>query len=67
MAATITTRPPVTNASNAVLASKIELIQTRPKDYKLDQAAGALRFNMDMSEPTKRIAQVETLIGQLAG
>jgi transcription-repair coupling factor (superfamily II helicase) len=45
----------------------IKLIQTRPKDYKLDQAAGALRFNMDMREPTKRIAQVETLIGQLAG
>ena len=45
----------------------IKLIQTRPKDYKLDQAAGALRFNMDMTEPSKRIAQIETVIGQLAG
>ncbi|MGB5735438.1 MAG: transcription-repair coupling factor [Thiohalocapsa sp.] len=45
----------------------IKLIQSRPKDYKLDQAAGALRFNMDMAEPGKRIAQVETVIGQLFG
>jgi hypothetical protein len=44
----------------------IRLIQSRPKDYKLDQAAGALRFNMDMSDPGKRIAQIETVIGQLA-
>jgi len=45
----------------------IRLIQSRPKDYKLDQASGALRFNMDMTDPAKRIAQVETVIGQLAG
>jgi len=43
----------------------IRLIQTRPKDYKLDQAAGALRFHLDMGEPTKRIAQVDTVLGQL--
>jgi transcription-repair coupling factor (superfamily II helicase) len=45
----------------------IQLIQSRPKDYKLDQAAGALRFNMDMSDPAKRVAQVETVVGRLAG
>ncbi|MFE8033066.1 transcription-repair coupling factor [Thiohalocapsa marina] len=45
----------------------IRLIQSRPKDYKLDQAAGALRFTLDMSEPGKRAAQVETVIGQLTG
>jgi transcription-repair coupling factor (superfamily II helicase) len=45
----------------------IALIQSRPKDYKLDQAAGALRFNMDMADPAKRIAQVETVVGKLAG
>jgi transcription-repair coupling factor (superfamily II helicase) len=45
----------------------IQLIQSRPKDYKLDQAAGALRFNMDMTDPAKRIAQVETVVGKLAG
>jgi transcription-repair coupling factor (superfamily II helicase) len=43
----------------------IKLIQARPKDYKLDQASGALRFNMDMTDPGKRIAQVETVVGQL--
>jgi transcription-repair coupling factor (superfamily II helicase) len=45
----------------------IGLIQSRPKDYKLDQAAGALRFFRDMSEPEKRIAQVGTIVGQLVG
>ncbi|MBK1630528.1 hypothetical protein CKO31_07165, partial [Thiohalocapsa halophila] len=35
----------------------IKLVQSRPKDYKLDQAAGALRFTMDMAEPAKQIAQ----------
>ena len=45
----------------------IELVQSRPKDYKLDQAAGALRFNMDMADPARRVAQVETVVGKLAG
>ena len=45
----------------------IKLVQSRPKDYKLDQAAGALRFHMDMAEPAKRVAQVETVVGKLAG
>jgi transcription-repair coupling factor (superfamily II helicase) len=45
----------------------IALVQSRPKDYKLDQAAGALRFSMDMAEAAKRIAQVETVVGKLAG
>jgi transcription-repair coupling factor (superfamily II helicase) len=44
----------------------IQLVQSRPKDYKLDQAAGALRFNMDMADPAKRVAQVETVVGKLA-
>jgi hypothetical protein len=34
--------------------------------HKLDQAAGALRFNMDMEDPAKRIAQVETVVARLA-
>jgi hypothetical protein len=45
----------------------IQLVQSQPKDYKLDQAAGALRFNMDMADPARRIAQVETVVGKLAG
>lgn len=45
----------------------IQLIQSQPKQFKLDQAAGALRFFRDMSDPGKRLAQVETLIGQLTG
>ncbi len=45
----------------------IQLIQSHPKDYKLDQAAGALRFHMDMQDPAKRIAQVETVVARLAG
>jgi transcription-repair coupling factor (superfamily II helicase) len=43
----------------------IKLIQSRPKDYKLDQAAGALRFSMDMTDPAKRNAQIQTILGQL--
>jgi hypothetical protein len=45
----------------------IQLVQSRPKDYKLDQAAGALRFNMDMADPAKRIAQMATVVGKLTG
>jgi transcription-repair coupling factor (superfamily II helicase) len=45
----------------------IRLIQSRPKDYKLDQSAGALRFTMDMADPGKRIEQVSTVISQLTG
>nr|WP_242477164.1 transcription-repair coupling factor [Halochromatium glycolicum] len=45
----------------------IQLVQSRPKDFKLDQAAGALRFTMEMSDPSKRIEQVGTVVGQLVG
>ena len=45
----------------------IQLIQSRPNDFKLDQAAGALRFHMDMADPAKRIDQVTTVVAQLTG
>ncbi|MFP4075137.1 MAG: hypothetical protein ACLFQ1_09465 [Halochromatium sp.] len=45
----------------------IQLVQSRPKDFKLDQAAGALRFSMEMGDPAKRIEQVGTVVGQLVG
>ena len=45
----------------------IKLIQSRPKDYKLDQASGALRFNMDMTDASKRIGQVASVIRHLTG
>jgi transcription-repair coupling factor (superfamily II helicase) len=45
----------------------VSLIQSRPKEFKLDQANGALRFYRDMVDPAKRIAQVETIVGQLTG
>jgi transcription-repair coupling factor (superfamily II helicase) len=45
----------------------IQLVQSRPKDFKLDQAAGALRFTMEMNDPAKRLDQVGTVVGQLVG
>ncbi|MEA3642177.1 MAG: TRCF domain-containing protein, partial [Lamprobacter sp.] len=45
----------------------IQLVQSRPKDFKLDQAAGALRFTMEMTDPAKRIDQVGTLVARLTG
>ena len=43
----------------------VKLIQTRPKEYRLDQANGALKFFRAMDDPAKRVAQVETIVGQL--
>jgi hypothetical protein len=45
----------------------IQLVQSRPKDFKLDQAAGALRFSMDMADPAKRIDQVGMVVARLTG
>jgi len=45
----------------------IQLVQSRPKDFKLDQAAGALRFTMDMTDPAKRVDQVSTVVARLTG
>ncbi|MBK5967986.1 MULTISPECIES: transcription-repair coupling factor [Thiorhodovibrio] len=45
----------------------VQLIQSRPKEFKLDQSAGALRFYRDMPEGDKRAAQVDTILGQLTG
>ncbi|MBK5939420.1 transcription-repair coupling factor [Halochromatium roseum] len=45
----------------------IQLVQSRPKDFKLDQAAGALRFSMDMADPAKRVDQVSTVVARLTG
>jgi len=45
----------------------IQLVQSRPKDFKLDQAAGALRFTMEMTDPAKRVEQVGTVVAQLTG
>jgi transcription-repair coupling factor (superfamily II helicase) len=43
----------------------VQLIQSQPKAFKLDQAAGALRFYRDMPEHDKRAAQVDAILGQL--
>jgi transcription-repair coupling factor (superfamily II helicase) len=46
----------------------IQLVQSsRPKDFKLDQAAGALRFSMEMADPAKRTEQVRTVVARLTG
>ncbi len=45
----------------------IQLVQSRPKDFKLDQAAGALRFSMEMTDPAKRVEQVGTVVARLTG
>jgi transcription-repair coupling factor (superfamily II helicase) len=45
----------------------IRLIQSQPKAYRLDQTAGALRFAMDMPDPSKRIDQVKTVLSRLTG
>ncbi|MBK1619444.1 transcription-repair coupling factor [Lamprobacter modestohalophilus] len=45
----------------------IQLVQSRPKDFKLDQAAGALRFTMEMTDPAKRVDQVSTVVARLTG
>ncbi|AUB82388.1 transcription-repair coupling factor [Candidatus Thiodictyon syntrophicum] len=44
----------------------IKLIQTRPKEYKLD-GGDKLRFFRDLSDPTQRIEQVGRVVEQLLG
>jgi transcription-repair coupling factor (superfamily II helicase) len=44
----------------------ITLIQTRPKEYKLD-GGDKLRFFRDLADPTKRIEQVGRVVEQLVG
>ncbi len=44
----------------------IKLIQTRPKEYKLD-GGDKLRFFRDLSDPTQRIEQVGGIVEQLLG
>ncbi|WPL18938.1 Transcription-repair-coupling factor [Thiorhodovibrio winogradskyi] len=49
----------------------VQLIQSRPKEFKLDPigkgAAGALRFYRDMPEGDKRATQVNAIFAQLIG
>ncbi|WP_242469581.1 transcription-repair coupling factor [Rhabdochromatium marinum] len=45
----------------------VQLIQSQPKEFKLDQAAGALRFTLDMSDPTKRAQHIDRLVARLTG
>ncbi|MFZ0788389.1 MAG: transcription-repair coupling factor, partial [Chromatiaceae bacterium] len=44
----------------------IQLIQSRPKEYKLD-GGDKLRFFRDMAEPTQRLGQVESVVHALVG
>ncbi|WP_295393713.1 hypothetical protein [uncultured Thiodictyon sp.] len=44
----------------------IKLIQTRPKEYKLD-GGDKLRFFRDLSDPSQRIEQVRRVVEQLMG
>ena len=44
----------------------ITLIQTRPKELKLD-GGDKLRFFRDMADPSARIGQVQAVIGDLLG
>lgn len=45
----------------------IQLIQSRPKVYQLDQAAGALRFSLDMTDPDRRLDQILQILSELFG
>ena len=47
-------------------AHLIKLIQTRPKEFKLD-GSDKLRFFLDLSDRTKRIEQVSNLLDRIAG
>ncbi|MBS1202204.1 MAG: transcription-repair coupling factor, partial [Chromatiaceae bacterium] len=44
----------------------IQLIQSRPKEYKLD-GGDKLRFFRDMAEPSQRLGQVEAVVHALVG
>jgi hypothetical protein len=45
----------------------IQLVQSRPKDFKPAQAAGALRFSTEMAAMAKHIDQVGTVVARLTG
>ena len=47
-------------------AHLIRLIQTRPKEFKLD-GGDKLRFFLDLSDPSQRLAKVERVIDRLTG
>ncbi len=47
-------------------AHLIRLIQTRPKEFKLD-GSDKLRFFMDLSDRAQRIEQISTLLERMAG
>ena len=44
----------------------IQLIQTRPKEFKLD-GSDKLRFIHDMTDPAKRVQQVGSIVKQVTG
>ena len=44
----------------------IQLIQTRPAEFKLD-GADKLRFFADLSDPQQRVAAVKGILDQLLG
>jgi transcription-repair coupling factor (superfamily II helicase) len=44
----------------------IKLIQTRPKEFKLD-GGDKLRFFRDMADPAKRVRQVGDIVRQVTG
>ncbi|MCG6861533.1 MAG: transcription-repair coupling factor [Chromatiaceae bacterium] len=44
----------------------IKLIQTRPKDFKLD-GGDKLRFFLDMSDPAQRVQRVGAIVQQITG
>jgi transcription-repair coupling factor (superfamily II helicase) len=44
----------------------IRLVQTRPKDFKLD-GGDKLRFYGDLTDPARRVQQVSTIVAQVTG
>jgi len=47
-------------------ARMVELIRTKPKEFKLD-GTDKLRFFRDLTDPAKRVQQVSALIRQITG
>jgi transcription-repair coupling factor (superfamily II helicase) len=47
-------------------ARVIRLVQTAPKEFKLD-GGDKLRFFADLADPSRRIAQVDRVLGRLLG
>jgi transcription-repair coupling factor (superfamily II helicase) len=46
-------------------APLVQLIQTRPKEFKLD-GGERLRFFRDMADPAERVSRVAAVLGELA-